>query len=145
LGYLLALALPAGWTEAWIKKFAEGLAADQAAYGISLLGGDTSRAANGLTVVITAFGRLPRGRMVHRAGAQPGDLVYVSGTGGDDYEIIATVAPRQAAAFERAARRTGIGVTRIGHMTKGQGMPVVVDGDGRPLAFGHASFDHFAA
>src|SRR5277367_752724 len=50
VGFLLALALPADWTEAWIRKFAEGLAADQAAYGISLLGGDTSRAANGLTV-----------------------------------------------------------------------------------------------
>src|SRR5260370_39891569 len=32
---------------------------------------------------MTAFGRVPRGTMVHRAGARPGDLVYVSGTIGD--------------------------------------------------------------
>src|SRR5439155_25130761 len=83
VGYLLALALPVDWTEDWIRKFAAGLKADQATYGISLIGGDTSRAANGLTVAITAIGRLPRGTMVHRAGARPGDLLYVTGTIGD--------------------------------------------------------------
>jgi thiamine-monophosphate kinase len=245
VGYLLALALPADWTEAWIARFARGLAADQAAYRISLLGGDTSRAANGLTATITALGRLPRGAMVHRAGARPGDLVYVSGTigdaalglalrlgkvdrkaagrgaallldrylhpqprmrlasairryassaldvsdgligdfahicdaskvgglidaakvplsapatklvrtepqllelaltGGDDYEILATIAPRDAASFERAARRAAVSVTQIGRVTEGQGRPVVVGNDGEPLVFGHASFDHF--
>ena len=247
VGYLLALALPADWTEAWIRRFARGLEADQATYGISLIGGDTSRAANGLTVAVTAIGRLPRGTMVHRSGARPGDLLYVSGTigdaalglavrlakaerksvgrvprpicstatsirsrgwrwrprsaatppaaldvsdglvgdfghicevsgvsgvidasrvplspaavrfvaanaagleraltGGDDYEILAAIAPGDAAAFERAARRAGVAVTRIGLVTKGQGSPTVLGSDGRPLAFGQASFDHFA-
>src|SRR5258708_4613145 len=71
LGYLLALALPAEWTEAWIGKFARGLQADQATYGISLIGGDTSRAARGLTVAITAIRRLRRRTRAHRAAARP--------------------------------------------------------------------------
>lgn len=83
VGYLLALALPSNWTEAWVKAFAGGLKADQARYGIGLLGGDTSRAASGLTIAITAIGRLPAGTMVHRSGARPGDLIFVSGTIGD--------------------------------------------------------------
>ena len=49
-GYLLSLALPADWTEAWLKGFAAGLAADQERYGVTLLGGDTTRAAGGLTI-----------------------------------------------------------------------------------------------
>ena len=65
-------------------------------------------------------------------------------TGGDDYEILAAIAPGDAAAFERAARRAGVAVTRIGLVTKGQGAPTVLGSDGRPLAFGQASFDHFA-
>jgi thiamine-monophosphate kinase len=83
VGYLLALALPADWTEAWMRRFVAGLAADQKRYGISLLGGDTSRASGGLTVVVTALGRVPRGKMPRRAGARPGDAIFVSGTIGD--------------------------------------------------------------
>jgi thiamine-monophosphate kinase len=83
VGYLLAIALPSDWSEVWIRKFTRGLAGDQKRYGISLLGGDTSRASGGLTISITAIGRLPKGTTVRRKGARPGDTVYVSGTIGD--------------------------------------------------------------
>ncbi|MCR4281470.1 MAG: thiamine-phosphate kinase [Bauldia sp.] len=82
-GYLLSLALPATWTEAWIAEFARGLAADQKAYGVTLLGGDTSLASGGVTVAITAIGRVPKGEAVLRSGARPGDAIFVSGTIGD--------------------------------------------------------------
>jgi thiamine-monophosphate kinase len=82
-GYLLSLALPADWTDAWLKRFAAGLAADQRYYGVTLLGGDTTRAAGGLTIAITAVGRVPKGRMVLRSGAKAGDAIFVSGTIGD--------------------------------------------------------------
>jgi thiamine-monophosphate kinase len=82
-GYLLSLALPADWTEGWLRRFAGGLAADQKRYGVTLIGGDTTRAAGGLTIAITAVGRLPKGEMVLRSGARAGDAVYVSGTIGD--------------------------------------------------------------
>lgn len=82
-GYLLSLALPAGWTDAWLKRFAAGLAADQKYHGVTLLGGDTTRAAGGLTIAITALGRVPQGQMVLRSGAKAGDAIFVSGTIGD--------------------------------------------------------------
>jgi len=82
-GYLLSLALPAEWRAPWVKKFADGLAEDQERYGVTLLGGDLSRASGGATISITALGRVPRGRMVMRSGARPGDLVFVTGTIGD--------------------------------------------------------------
>jgi thiamine-monophosphate kinase len=80
--YLLALNLPQGITREWISSFASGLAADQARFGISLLGGDTSRGEI-LSIAITAFGFVPAGKMLKRSGAKPGDAVYVTGSVGD--------------------------------------------------------------
>ncbi len=82
-GYLMGLALPSDWTGDWLRRFCEGLAADQAAYGIQLLGGDTIRSGNGLQVSITAIGEVETGRVVRRSGAAPGDVLFVSGTIGD--------------------------------------------------------------
>jgi thiamine-monophosphate kinase len=83
LGYLLSLALPADWTEPQLADFARGLEADQATYGISLLGGDTIRSPKGLVITITVIGAVPIGRMARRGGARAGDRFYVSGTIGD--------------------------------------------------------------
>lgn len=79
-GYLLTLALPRDWTEAWLASFSAGLAADQTRYGLSLLGGDTVRTPGPLMVSVTAFGRLPPGATApRRTGARPGDAVMVTG------------------------------------------------------------------
>lgn len=82
-GFLLGLALPDDWTSDWLEAFATGLGEDSAAFGCPLLGGDTSRMPGPLTISITALGSLAEGTMVLRAGAAPGDLIYVSGTIGD--------------------------------------------------------------
>lgn len=81
--YQLSLALPKSWSERWIAGFARGLAADQRRYGIMLSGGDTVTTPGPLTVTVTAFGRVRRGRGLTRAGAQAGDRLFVTGTIGD--------------------------------------------------------------
>lgn len=81
--YQLSLALPAAWTEKWLAGFAKGLAADQRRYGVVLSGGDTVVTPGPLTVTITAFGRVARGKGLTRAGARAGDDLWVSGTVGD--------------------------------------------------------------
>jgi thiamine-monophosphate kinase len=48
-----------------------------------LLGGDTVSTPGPLMISITAFGRVPSGKMVRRNGAKAGDRVVVSGTIGD--------------------------------------------------------------
>ncbi len=81
--YLLSLILPHTVTHDWLAAFASGLARDQETFGISLLGGDTSAGEGPLSIAVTAFGFVPRGKMVKRGGARVGDAVYVTGTIGD--------------------------------------------------------------
>jgi thiamine-monophosphate kinase len=84
-GYFLAVAWPAkyGWPER--QAFARGLADDQARFGLKLFGGDTVATPGPLTVSLTILGWTPAGRMVRRAGALAGDVIFVSGTIGDGY------------------------------------------------------------
>jgi thiamine-monophosphate kinase len=83
LGFLLSLALPKEIGDGWLAGFAEGLRADAVLYGCPLFGGDTDRTPGPVTVSIAMFGSVPEGTMVRRAGAQPGDAVFVSGSIGD--------------------------------------------------------------
>lgn len=83
LGYLLACCWPKETKEADVAQFARGLAEDQSVYELSLLGGDTTPTPGRLTLSLTALGLVPRGQMVHRSGARPGDKVFVTGTIGD--------------------------------------------------------------
>lgn len=63
--------------------FSRGLGDDLRAFGLPLLGGDTSRTPGPLTVSLTALGWVPEGRMVRRDGARAGEVVAVSGVIGD--------------------------------------------------------------
>ena len=81
-GFVLTLALRAA-DEAWLTPFARGLGSDAGLFDCPLLGGDTVSTPGPLTISITAFGRVPAGKMIRRSGAKPGDRVVVTGTIGD--------------------------------------------------------------
>jgi thiamine-monophosphate kinase len=83
LGFLLAIALPKGFSADWLAAFARGLGEDAESYQCPLLGGDTDATPGPISISISAIGTLPHGTMVRRAGAQAGDHVFVSGTIGD--------------------------------------------------------------
>lgn len=80
---LLGLVWPTSMDPGGMAAFAEGLGADIASYGLSLLGGDTTRAPGPLVISITMTGVPAGGRPVRRSGARPGDVVMVTGTIGD--------------------------------------------------------------
>ncbi len=84
VGYLLGLASDGRREESWLKAFFDGLMQDQTSYAMSLFGGDIISSSNGvLTLSLTAFGEVPKGRSLARSGAMPGDLIAVTGTIGD--------------------------------------------------------------
>lgn len=82
-GFLLTLALPDDWTEAWLAAFAEGLGTASRAHGCPLLGGDTVRSGGPALIGVTAFGEVPAGAMLRRPAARAGDRLCVSGSIGD--------------------------------------------------------------
>ncbi len=83
-GYLLASAWPLDIEEAWIAEFSQGLAADQAIYGIDLYGGDTTGTPGPMTLSLTAFGTVAAEEgVLDRGSVAAGDDFYVTGTIGD--------------------------------------------------------------
>ena len=246
-GFVLTLALRAA-DDAWLKPFARGLGEDAAQFGCPLLGGDTVSTPGPLVISITAFGRVPKGQMVHRSGAKPGDRVVVTGTigdaapgldilrggaaaavladeaaaremlvgryrlpqprtalagavrdyahaamdvsdglagdltklcgvsgisvvidlesiplsdvardllsrgiaeietliaGGDDYEILCTVADDRVEAFAQAAKRAGVALSSIGMVVAGSAVPKFLDRQGREIALKRRAYSHF--
>lgn len=79
--FLLNIALPAV-DEDWLAGFCNGMFALAERYGVQLVGGDTARAPQ-VVVAIEAHGLVPPGAALTRAGAQPGDHVFVTGPLGD--------------------------------------------------------------
>ncbi|GLS46650.1 thiamine-phosphate kinase [Methylobacterium brachythecii] len=242
-GFLLTLALPDDWTEAWLAGFSEGLREASEAFGCPLLGGDTTRAGGAMLLSVTVFGEVPSGTMVRRQGAQAGDRLCVSGTigdaalglviqgaaapaldvdsravlidryrhpqprlalasalrrharaamdvsdglvgdlgkmlgggvtarvrvadvplspaarqallldpallataltGGDDYEVLCAVPPKNLDDFRAEAREAGVAVTEIGTIEAGEGPPVFVGPNDSAQAFARGSFSHF--
>lgn len=63
-------------------------------------------------------------------------------TAGDDYEILATVPPESAMAFETAARRGAVEVVRIGHVVADSGVRLI-DESGDEYDVGPTGYDHF--
>jgi thiamine-monophosphate kinase len=75
---LVALAAPPELPVSWARELAEGLAAECARAGASVIGGDTARAGSVL-LAVTGLGDLGGRKPVLRSGARPGDVVAVAG------------------------------------------------------------------
>lgn len=113
-GFVLALALRDS-DDAWLKPFAAALGEDAAQFACPLLGGDTVSTSGPLMVSVTAFGRVPPGKMIHRSDARPGERVMVTGTIGDAALGLAILRGGKvhAAASDKAVRETLIGRYRV--------------------------------
>lgn len=133
---------------------------DQEEFGITLLGGDTG--AGPLSVVVTALGYVPQGKMVKRSGARPGDAVYVTGTIGDsggglavlkgetqaltnderDYLTARYHVPRPPVTFAGSLRNMAHAsvdvsdglIADLGHIASASGVRILVEGELVPLS-----------
>ena len=235
LGYLMTISTPRDTPDAWYAGFAAGLKQDQETFGVTLLGGDTTSTPGPISLSLTILGHVAPGRAVRRAGARPGDGLWVTGTigdgalglavargrladpsgfllsryrlpqprlglaiggiasagmdvsdglvqdlghlcrasnvaaeidaalvplseparsageewlttcltGGDDYELLLAVPRAHEAAFDEAARISGITVTNIGNFRAGSPAVVVRGSDGHPMVFDRGGWSHF--
>ena len=76
----LALTMPE-IKEAWLAEFSQSLFAILDRYGVSLIGGDTTKGS--LSITLTAQGFLPENQGLFRHQAKVGDWIFVSGFLGD--------------------------------------------------------------
>ena len=114
-GFVLTLALRSK-EDAWLRPFADALGEDARELACSLLGGDTVSTPGPQIISITAFGRVPKGRMVGRTGARPGDRILVTGTIGDaalGLDVLKGGATAAALASDAAAREALVSRYRV--------------------------------
>jgi len=74
---LVSLCLPSELELTWVDSLYDGLLERAAEVGVSLVGGNVARSPAGVVVNVTLLGEAPQPLL--RSGAQPGDLVVVTG------------------------------------------------------------------
>jgi thiamine-monophosphate kinase len=77
-GLLVGFSAPPDLTLGWVLDFADGLREESKAAGVSLLGGDVTKARD-ITIAVTALGALDGREPVLRSGARPGNVVALCG------------------------------------------------------------------
>ncbi len=80
---LLSLAIPQDLPVEFLDGFLTGLLERAQEFDVALVGGDTCSSRGGLVISITLMGEQLPDLVVSRRGAQPGDLIFVTGTLGD--------------------------------------------------------------
>jgi thiamine-monophosphate kinase len=86
--------------------------------------------------------RLPLSDAAREAIAADDHAFEIAVTGGDDYELLATVGAGDSARFEAAARAAGVALACIGRVREGEGAPRFLR-NGESVAFARGSFSHF--
>jgi thiamine-monophosphate kinase len=99
-------------------------------------------AASGVTADVEAA-RMPFSDAARRALASDPDRIETALTGGDDYEVLASVPAAAVADLIAAAGLVGVPLTEIGEIVAGGEAVRVLDRSGRPLLFERTSFSHF--
>ncbi len=104
--------LPPGLLLADFEAIVDGFLALAAAHGVALVGGNITRSPGPLIVDVTAVGTVRRRRVLARAGARPGDEVWVSG------DIGAAAAGLQSLAAGCAATGDGMAACEAAFLSR---------------------------
>jgi thiamine-monophosphate kinase len=108
------------------------------------LAGDLAKMcrAAGVDATVEVAG-IPLSRAARAALLAEPALIETILTGGDDYEVLASVSAKKVAALRRAGRAAGVAVTEIGGFSAGAGRAHFVDAQGRAQKFARPSWSHF--
>lgn len=81
----VSLAISSKFSVQALDELYEGIYLACNRYGVDLIGGDTTSSLTGMTISITAIGEADEGELAYRGGAQPTDLLCVTGDLGGAY------------------------------------------------------------
>ncbi len=76
---MVTLGLPTGFDADWIDGLYAGMRHLAEQHGIAIVGGETTRNPERIFMSVNVTGVLPRNRVILRAGAKPGDAIFVTG------------------------------------------------------------------
>lgn len=82
---LVAVAVGAGQSPAWLRRFHDGILALAREFGVTLIGGDLATAPCDTVASLTVVGDVPARHVCRRGAARPGDILFVTGRFGDSY------------------------------------------------------------
>ncbi len=82
---LIGLGVGARYSVEAIEEIYGGIKTACEVYGVDLIGGDTTSSASGLVISATVIGEVDKDKIVYRNGANPNDLICVSGDLGGAY------------------------------------------------------------
>jgi thiamine-monophosphate kinase len=143
-GVLLGLGLSAQEDDAWRDAFTAGLGRALAHFGVALWGGDTVAGLAQAVLGLTAVGWVEPGKALGRAGAQPGDALWISGhIGGGGLGLAVARAQRAfdkglLNRYRRPTPRLALGVALGGVATAGMDVSdgLLIDADRLAAASG---------
>ena len=118
LCYQLNIAFPNPPEETWLKAFSGALLDENKRYGIYCSGGDTtSIKSDYISISVTAFGYVPRGKAVRRSGAKKGDAIVITGPIGDaalGLKMLLAGEEGGDPAYKSAIKRSSLPEPRVG-------------------------------
>jgi thiamine-monophosphate kinase len=76
---LIALSVPRDLAVERLQRIYEGLYACADAYGVTVIGGDTTSTPQHAVISVTAVGEVEPGHAIVRSGAKAGDVIFVTG------------------------------------------------------------------
>jgi len=77
---LVSLALPAKTSVELVETLYRGMSETAGLYATAIAGGDTSSSKSGIVISVTVVGEAEKEKLALRKGAEPGDLVCVTGS-----------------------------------------------------------------
>jgi len=130
---LLSLSLPHADPE-WVHSFIAGFNLLAKTHDVSLVGGDTT--SGSLSVSMTALGTVKPGMQLLRSGANPGDLLVVSGTIGGAARVLDLLKTGQAVRQRQLLNRPQPQV-KLGRSLPGYASACIDVSDGLLADLGH--------
>ncbi|WP_164670265.1 thiamine-phosphate kinase [Virgibacillus doumboii] len=80
--YLVSIVIPESWSDNELNQIYKGMVALAGQHRMDLIGGDTVSGKE-LSISVTVIGYVNKNKARYRSTAQPGDVVFVTGTLGD--------------------------------------------------------------
>jgi thiamine-monophosphate kinase len=154
-GLTIGLALPADLPAQWVLDLADGIAAEAASVGASVVGGDITRGSE-IVIAVTVLGECEVAPVL-RSGARPGDVLAIVGRQGwaaaglavlgrgfRSPRAVVTAYQRPEPPYEAGPRAAKAGATAmidisdglvadVGHLAASSGVAIDIGTDGFPL------------